>query len=413
MRIFNLFLTILISLALTSCSNRTYYQNYERNDYSKENWMRAIEVDPSQWTFNADAWYLYGQPNDTEKYARYAPINEAITISTVRVSNFTTIRIHGNFQVQIMGEQAHNSVYIIGPNAETRGVAVGIAGDTLYLDQATDCKSCLNKVIVRIGIRHLQTLIVGGGGNVTGRSINSNCLTILTNHGGKILMMGNMNLASVRQNGTGSITLIGVYTPNLQIHLMGGCLNIAGRMNVNSITNYGNSSLNLIGAESNALAINTGGMAKTAIFGSVNLKKISAHDASRVYIYWVKSDRVFINEYQNAQVGLAGRAGVIYLNLSDSSRYLGQYFPGSEVYVKTHGNSHANVAATRKVFASASDNSSIYFFGSPNIISKFSTENGTVIPMGTVNTQALPLPTPKQGAWNPNVYRFSTALKYK
>jgi hypothetical protein len=60
-------------------------------------------------------------------------------------------------------------------------------------------------------------------------------------------------------------------------------------------------------------------------------------------------------------------------------------------YARAYDNSHINVTATNKMYAAALNNGSIYFFGSPNLMSQFLSGNGTVIPVWNDTPQSYPI----------------------
>ena len=84
---------------------------------------KNINTDPTKWTRSADHWFLTGEP--------YTLKNS----KTVPVSSFSNLTIVGNFRVQIIGHQDHNSVYIAGPPATIQQVSVQAVNNTLYLRQ--------------------------------------------------------------------------------------------------------------------------------------------------------------------------------------------------------------------------------------------------------------------------------------
>ncbi|HSW71621.1 MAG TPA: hypothetical protein VLH77_06575, partial [Gammaproteobacteria bacterium] len=50
-------------------------------------------------------------------------------------------------------------------------------------------------------------------------------------------------------------------------------------------------------------------------------------------------------------------------------------------YVRTREWAHVNVTADDRAFAAADDNSSIYIFGWPNVISPYVNDNAVIIPL--------------------------------
>jgi hypothetical protein len=283
--------------------------------------------------------------------------------------------------------------------------------NTLYIAQVKQAKPAnLRNVIVRIGVGNLHKLKVAGGANVEGRNLSSNGLVIdANNNGGNVLLSGDMNLMRVTNSGSGCVSVLGAYTPCLDINAYGsGAVNVSGRVGVRNINHTGNSSVNIIGADSNALTVNAVN-GSTTIAGYVNLKKLTANNNSCVLIYWVNSNGAYIIQRNNSGVGLAGSATMLDLNMANNSRFMGQYLHGGSVYVQTHDTAHANISADKRIFASAVDNSSIYFFGSPSIVSRYTAGKGAVIPVWS-ETNALPIPAAAPTFWT---MRGPTVRGYK
>ncbi len=379
-------------ITLISCA-RTPHPAVNQN-LLEETWMRTVNLNPMIWTHDADRWFFTGQPNATESDSRLAPPDKAMSMTTMKVSEFTHVTIRGCFQVQIAGQQERNAIYILGPNESTRQILVQESGDTVTITQPEDDKgqmANLKNVIVRIGVRDLRSLTVSGAVNVEGRMLCSHSLVIDANNAGSILLSGHINLLKVNNEGSGSVSVIGAYTPSLYVVNRGdGAVNVSGRVGIQTINNLTNGKVNIIGADSRSLMINACGNSRTAVAGYANLKRLSAVGNACVHLYWVSSHDATVTLHNNARVGLAGCIVTLNLYLTDNAHFGGQYLHGKNMYVETYKNAHANIAADRKIFASANDDSSIYYFGSPNIVSRYTTGRGTVIPVW--NATALPIP---------------------
>lgn len=384
-------IALFAALILSGCANRDCLRTQVNSCYLHETWLQKINLDSSKWLRCADSWYRTGAPNCTERYANAAPPSSAITTMSIKVPNFTGISVNGTFQVQIVGGQMRNGVYIVGPNIETRQVSVEMHGNTLYLSQTKKCN--LNNVIVRIGICNLRSLCNRGCSRIEGKMIDSDQLAITSCGSGSILLSGQMNLTKVSQTGAGAVTIIGAHTPSLCIYAYGnGCVNICGRVGVKSIANHGSGTINILGTDTDSLVISTSGRTTTNAVGYANVKKITARDNSRVYMYWVNSCNTVVCASQHACIGLAGNAKNLNIDIQGYAQFSGQYLHGGNVYVRTRGCAHANVAADQKIFAAALDHSSIYFFGSPNIVSRYISQSGIVIPVW-YDCELPPVPT--------------------
>lgn len=383
-----LIIPIILFFLLMSCINT---ETKERpQDLTQETWERAVTTNVSQWTKGADHWFFTGDPNGTERIGRSAPDSATITTSVVRVPDFNKIKTDGAYQLQIFGTDERNSVYIFGPHVGVNAVSVTIDGDTLSVRQTNKDISnhLMNGVIVRIGVNHLNRLIQKGCGPVEAIRIQSDSLAITSTStgSGNVYLVGNVNLKRVVLNGAGSISVWGVNSPSLSIHTEGsGALNVKGNMGIRSIVHHGQSDINIIGANSNLLDIDADGAGKISVRGIVNLRRIKAKDEICIYIYDVRSQCVEANLAGNVRVGLKGYTRDLYVNTINHSIFWGRYLCSRHAYVTARDHSHINVTAGSKIFASAIDQSSIYFYGPANILSEFTKDKGSVVAMGERN----------------------------
>lgn len=376
-------------LSLSGCYKDAFNAQEVHNASLRESWMSKVTTTPNGWTRHADSWFYNGQPDQIQRFANAEPTPSAMTLMTVKVPQSTTLDIDGSFRVQIVGGQGRNSLYILGPNARARQVGVAFIKNTLYIHQDPNCHDSLGDVIVRVGINNLRKLNYAGDGSLTGRNITSDGLAINSSGDGDILMNGNANLLQVTQTGGGTVTVLGTQSPNVDVSALGpGNVNISGRVGISHLMHHGNGTVNIVGADSNNLIVNAKGEGLTSIVGYVNLKRLTAENGSQVYIYWVNSDGLYVTEHNKANVGLAGAASNLNIDAYDWTRFAGKYLHGGSVYVHTYGNAHATVSANVKIFAAAENDSSIYFYGSPQIVSKYIRQQGAILPIQT----ALPMP---------------------
>jgi hypothetical protein len=382
MKLHSLFFIILVSLlTLTACS--TCYQVTVNQNAVKEDWVNKVNaITPSAWTRNADPWFLTGDPNHLEQYLEKTRQPIGTSIMSVRAGSFDNIIVNGPFEVQIVGGQDCDSVYVLGPNDAIRQVSVQSSHHTLRILQVKNPSANLKTVIVRIGVRNLRNITNLGKGNIYGRNIYSDCLTITECDCGSVILSGQMNLTKVKQLGSGTITVIGAITPCLSIEVKSnGSVNVCGRVGIQQIVNIGNGCVNVVGADSDSLTILARGNGVTSVKGYVNLKKVTACDRSCVFVFCVNSDALYVSQSDCSRVGLAGYVKNMNIDMIDSSRFEGQYLKGGVIYVKTRGTAHANVAPDRKIFAAAMNQSSIYMFGSPDIVSRYPNGGGVILPV--------------------------------
>lgn len=380
----------LASMFLVACAFKG--NPYPKTDQTNEAWPNYVQRNSNSWVNGASRWFMTGDPNVTEQENMVAPSKVAMSTMMVRVPEFTKIRVDGPFQVQIFGTYENNSVYLYGPNSEVRQVAVEVQGDTLCIHVVNNGASNLCNVIVRVGVANLSKLTQKGCGRIEGRQVRSTGLEIESTGSGKIFLAGNVNLRRVNQCGDGTISVFGANTPMLDIvTTKKGGVNVSGHVGLRSIKHQGKNDINIIGANGNGAKIHTEGSGKIGINGAVNIREITAKDETCVYSYCVRSGSLYVYAYGKSKVGLAGSANDLYVETDGVSQFYGRDLIAQSAYVRANGSSHINVTARDKVYAAATGNSSVYFFGSPNMLSQFLSGNGTIIPIWFDKANHFPL----------------------
>lgn len=374
---------ILSSFFIFGCASRSY-DPYPHTDLTNEQWYRSVNTSAAPWAQGASSWFLTGDPSVTEQEDDAAPISSAISTMMVRVGEFNNVKVDGPFNVQLFGTDEHNSVYVYGPNAGVREVVVEVRNNTLFIrpvKQGTNMPD-MRKVIVRIGMTNLSKLTSTGSGRVEGRQLRSNRLEIYSSGSGKMYLAGCIKLRCIVQSGCGTVNVFGATAPVLDISTNGsGCVNVSGNLGLRKITHHGSGNINIIGANGGGAVIYADGSGKIGINGKVCIHEITARDRVCVYAYYVASDSLNVYTYDNARVGLAGVVNNLYVNASGASRFEGRYLHAQNAYVKARDTSHVNVTASNRIYAGAANGATIYFFGSPNIMSQFTKANGAVIPV--------------------------------
>lgn len=368
------------SLLLAACAFKG--NPYPNTDQTNETWPSYVHTNPNAWANGASRWFMTGDPNVTEEGNMSAPPQAAISTMMVRVPDFSKIKVDGPFQVQIFGTYEGNSVYVYGPNADVRQVAVDVQGDTLCLHVMGKPSGNLGKVIVRVGVVNLSGLTQTGCGRIEGRQVRSTGLDIYSCGSGKIYLAGNMNLHRVTQNGDGTISVFGATTQSLDITTThNGGVNVSGYIGLRSITHAGCNDINIIGANGGNAKIYTEGNGKIGIVGNPGIREIKAKDNTCVYAYCVRSGSLYVYASGKSTVGVAGSAEDLYVETSSLAQFYGRDLIANSAYVRANGQSHINVTARSKIYAAASGSSSVYFFGSPNMLSQYQSGDGTIIPI--------------------------------
>jgi hypothetical protein len=385
-------IVLMFAMTLTACNNPARIQPTGTDDLIRETWVRQININPNVWINNADHWFLTGEPNLIQRQSERASLNHNITVARVNVADFNQIAVAGDFQVQLVGGQPQNSVYIFGPEEDTQHVSITTSDNKLVLKQAAKCTGNMRNVIVRIGIHNLRGIESLGSSLIMGKTIMSDKLRIISTGAGSILLDGNINLKIVEQRGMGTITVLGVKSQKLNLTVLGnGNVNLSGRVGIENILHNGDGTIHIIGADSDNLCINTTGNGLTTVYGYVNLDKVFADNSSRVYVSWVYSKYLNVMTRSKAIVGVAGATASLDVKTCHTSCFLGEYLRSRTVYVTTKDQSHADVSADQKIFATASNQSGVLYYGSPSILTKFVSHQATVLNVGN-HTRPLPNP---------------------
>lgn len=374
-----------LALFLSACS--TYRPasgcyNGINNSLTHETWRQHVSTNISQWKCKGSRWFQTGDPDLVNEINNKTPYSAAQSTMKVKVPNFTNIEVNGAFTVQLFGGIDENSVFVYGPNDEVRQVDVQVSGNTLSLKQLKKSRCGVKHVIIRIGVRNLMHLTQQGSGRIEGRQLQSTGLTLCATGAGDTLLSGNLNVRSIRQSGFGSVMIIGANTPQLDITAVGaGEINVGGNVGVHVINHSGINNINILGANTDGLTINARGRGKIAIDGWVNLKELKARQNVQVYIYTVNSGTLYVYGFDQAQIGLGGAVNDLYVETLGNSIFWGRYLIAQNAYARAHNSSHININSDKKVFAAATGNASVYFFGSPTIMSQFVSGNGVIIPI--------------------------------
>lgn len=388
-------LIFLLILTLVGCSSsRTPARN---TDLTREMWMREININTNSWASGADSWFMTGSPNKTELMARSAPINAAISTMNVHVSQFSNIKVNGNFEVQLVGTNGPNTVYIFGPNDSVRDIVVRVGGDTLYLGQVKHPRQTY-RVIVRVAVNQLNTLVQMGSGTIEGVGLQGGELNIVTLGRGNIYIGGSVNLRHVLHKGGGSINVFGAKSNCLEIiTASGGCVNVSGDVMVKSIVHRGSANINIVGAHSPDLKVKADGIGKIGLYGAdIHLHRIITRDSVSFYAFNVNSSCLNATAYGNSRIGLAGFVKKLFVDTYSTAQFQGRSLCAMDAYVRAYDWSHVNVSACKKIFVSATHTASVYYFGPSNILTQFASNNASVIPIfgQGIGVCALPTKTP-------------------
>ena len=377
----------LLVLALSGCVS-TLYPTLNK-DYTNEQWQSEVDTNPNAWIQGTSHWFLTGDPTIAEN--TNAPVSAAMSTMQVKVPNFSTIKTNGSCQVQLFGTNEANSVYIVGPNAAIRQINVQVKNGLLCIDQGDKPGANLKDVVVRIGVQELSYLTHQGSGSVEGLRLRSHALVMDMNATGYTVLSGDLNVKKIISQGNGSVTVLGANTPVLDV-IMNGCgtVNIGGNVGLRQLDHKGSGDFNLIGANSDGLSVYGQGSGKIGINGTFNAKEVQAHNNVCILMKGSNSQSTYAYVYDNAKIGMSGWARNLTIYTAQNGKFWGRYLKSENAYARASDASHINVTASTRIFASATGNASVYFYGEPSLLSQFVSGRGVVIPIWMNTNSAKP-----------------------
>lgn len=373
-RIITIITLAFISLILISCANGRY--PYPKSDLGRETWQSQVETRSDPWAAYATNWFKAGRTNSGG--------------CPVRVAHFNGIKAVGDFQIRIAGNPDVDTVSVEGPAEAVHALRVKVKDNLLYLTVDDEASVNMSQVIVHVNMRHLEYLDFNGNGRVEGVRLFAKHLQIISTGCVNMFLAGHLSVKSILANGSGTVNVFTINSYGTDIETRNaGSVNMAarGRVWLKNIKHKGSGDINIIGAASNGLVVNTEGKGKIGIYGLVDIREIRASGKTCVFIRSSNSNVTCVYVYDDARVGIDGRVHVFNGYTNKTARLMTRDLIAQDSYVKATGQSHMNVFALNKIFATATDYATIYFYGDPNILTRFISGDGAVIYMGTPSSQ--------------------------
>lgn len=383
------------ALLLAACANRPPCASpvgctQPHPDRWQETWLQQVPVSHKHWTHAVRSGFFAAEPSIGERRLSNTPFDQGLTVLAVRVPSFTDVRINGCFQTQIIGDQDQNSVYIAGTQDAIRQIPVEIQGKSIYIGQTKGnaCLADLRRAIVRIGVQRLSRLAIYGSGDIEARNMTSHGMVIIASGNGNTVISGHYAVKGIDLLGNGRLTLIGAHSDDLTIHAPGsGDLSMRGNVGIGCIQHTGGGDIHIMNAWSRNLSLKTAGSGITAIQGNnINLTTVTAQDNSRVYIHGTDSAYIRAKGHQTAEIGLSGHTDTLEASFKDCSHFWGASLHSRVTYVDTQDAAHANVQALGRLFAKATNESSIYYCAATGDVSRFVSGNSMILPRCFENT---------------------------
>jgi hypothetical protein len=310
----------------------------------------------------------------------------------IRAPSFDSIKISGDFQVQIVGNPNVNGVEIEGPNAAVRSLAVKVNNNVLCLEQADKAPASIKRVVVHVSMRQFRALVHNGTGRVEGVKLFGNNVTVESTGYGNIFLAGHLNVKCIISRGAGCINIFTVCADGTVIETTGaGDVNLDAKdgVELRTISHKGTGNINIIGAMSHGLVVHAEGKGKIGILGRVKVNEIKASGETCVFIASSASSVACIYVYDDARVGIAGSAGTLYGYTMRTSRLMARNLVAQTSYVEASDTSHMNVMATDRMFASAKNYATIYYYGNTAILEPFERNEAQIFAM---NPNNVPVP---------------------
>lgn len=121
--------------------------------------------------------------------------------------------------------------------------------------------------------------------------------------------------------------------------------------------------------------------AQVRMRGVINLKKLTTSGNSCVNAMWVKSYHVKMCITDHSKVVLAGYTCTLDAALNSSSNLDATFLRANEVYIKTTDYACAKVLPIFALYGFAKNYSGIYYYKTPQFITRNGTESGNVLQM--------------------------------
>jgi hypothetical protein len=362
-------------------------------DLWHETWSNKVFPAASSWLNAEDEW-LFTNVADKERpaIARVLALKTPIATKRLTVPSFTKLNVQTACQIQLDGGLPANSVIIFGSHAESSRIKLSVKNSTLMIKQSNAGldRNHANNVVVVVAINNLQELRKNGSGQIRGRVLDDAPLKIINHGSGDIsLSSKRLNLTAVQQNGSGNITLFGVYTPDLTLDsTLTGNINLQGKVGIDKINHLGRGDINIIGVDTNNLAIVATGSGKITLSGVMNLKQLAIGGDVQVYCDKVHSSNLYVALNDHAVVGIIGYAQNLSVVAMRYTLFAGGELFSNYGYLRAYNLAHINARIKERAFTAADNTSSIYLIGKPSFMVPYSYHNSTIVvlPIGWLDS---------------------------
>lgn len=206
-----------------------------------------------------------------------------------------------------------------------------------------------------------------------------------------IVLNGNAIIKLVNGSYTASITGPENYLYDDQVSVVNQILNIDTLKSANNIiikisaprlkniTVAGNSTMNAKDFKTTGLTVIAKDNGTINLEGKYIIDRIYQYGNGRINIIWVESDNLFIDSRSNGPIYLAGIVKNMVAKLTHNALLDARYLRVQKASVFTTDAAQANVVALDILGAFATNNSNIYYYNRPHIMTTVTNESGNVL----------------------------------
>lgn len=150
---------------------------------------------------------------------------------------------------------------------------------------------------------------------------------------------------------------------------------------LNKLEAYGRASITAKNVQSDGLYLHADTTRNITLSGKLAVNQIRNYGPSHINLRWVKGKEINIQSYAG-RITLAGRADQVRVKLRNHAILDAQYLRTKHVVVQTKDFSVAKVLPIDSLRAFATDHSNVYFYKTPQHISRYTSRSGNILQMG-------------------------------
>jgi len=260
-----------------------------------------------------------------------------------KMKPFTTVKIHGNAQVDIIGGTNKHDVRLIGRRQALHQLEASVQDGVLTIQQSEDVPTT-SPVLVVIRMRTLSHLQYQGNGRLQATGIQGNNVTM-----------------DIDTN-----TLV----------------DIKGHFDLQQLTSRGNGAVRIQGLSSDALNIVQEGAGNVSLSGVAKLNRLDYDGQGSVSLYWVDSAKLLIHGRGTGLIRLGGVAKQTQAILAGAVHLDARYLRSQHMYIDTKDSSRADIWVDKSINTIAKGTSNIYYYHEPDFQTAYMADMGAVLKMG-------------------------------